>query len=234
MRKLCVRQTIACIILFSPAIAHAYECETEDGLKFSSSRALNEKFSLALVDCTPETQPTAVSEQLHLYDAPTTALAVISAGRILPPPIVVASRGSIGPSLYAAQTAAVGRDYDIDPDLLRAVMHVESRGDAAAISPKGARGLMQVMPATARRFGVREPLVELSDPMVNIRTGAAYLKTLQGRFGNNLELVLAAYNAGEGAVIKYGRKIPPYRETQGYVTSVLGRYQTLVSARGGQ
>ncbi|MGR4862161.1 lytic transglycosylase domain-containing protein [Caulobacter sp. LARHSG274] len=158
---------------------------------------------------------------------------MISAGRLLPPPLVVASRG-LGTTPYAAQTAAAARDYDIDPDLLRAVMHVESRGDAAAVSPKGARGLMQIMPATARRFGVREPLVELNDPRTNIRTGAAYLKTLQGRFGNDLELVLAAYNAGEGAVIKYGLKTPPYRETQNYVTSVLGRYRTLVSARGGQ
>jgi soluble lytic murein transglycosylase-like protein len=234
MRKFCVAPTIACLILISSHSALAYECETEDGLKFSSTQALNEKFSLALADCKAETQPTAASEQLRLYDAPLTATAVISAGRMTPTPIVVASRGSIGTALYASQTAAVARDYDIDPDLLRAVMHVESRGNAAAVSPKGARGLMQIMPATARRFGVREPLVELSDPMVNIRTGAAYLKNLQHRFGNNLELVLAAYNAGEGAVIKYGLKTPPYRETQGYVTSVMGQYRTFVSARGAQ
>ncbi|SFJ68135.1 Transglycosylase SLT domain-containing protein [Caulobacter sp. UNC279MFTsu5.1] len=234
MRKFCVAPTIACLILTISSQALAYECETEDGLKFSSPQALNEKFSLALADCRAETQPTAASEQLRLYDAPVTATAVISAGRITGTPIVVASRGLAGTALYAAQTAAAARDYDIDPDLLRAVMHVESRGDAAAVSPKGARGLMQIMPATARRFGVREPLVELSDPMVNIRTGAAYLKTLQRRFGNNLELVLAAYNAGEGAVIKYGLKTPPYRETQGYVTSVMGQYRTFVSARGAQ
>lgn len=233
MRKLCVASPVACVILFSPHIAQAYECETEDGLKFSSTQALNEKFSLALSDCKAETQPTAASEQLQLYDAPATVTAVISAGRAAPPPIVVA-RAATGSARYASQTAAVARDYDIDPDLLRAVMHVESRGNAGAVSPKGARGLMQIMPATARRFGVREPLVELSDPMINIRTGAAYLKTLQGRFGNNLELVLAAYNAGEGAVIKYGHKTPPYRETQGYVTSVMGQYRTLVSSRGGQ
>jgi soluble lytic murein transglycosylase-like protein len=233
MRKLCVAPTIVCTILFSPIVAYGFECETEDGLRFSSPQALNEKFSLALADCTAETQPTAASEQLRLYDAPATTMAVISAGRIAPPLVVTRSAAG-GTALYASQTAAVARDYDIDPDLLRAVMHVESRGNAAAVSPKGARGLMQIMPATAKRFGVREPLVELSDPMINIRTGAAYLKTLQGRFGNNLELVLAAYNAGEGAVIKYGLKTPPYRETQGYVTSVMGRYRALVSARGGR
>lgn len=233
MRKLCVAPTIVCTILFSPIVAYAFECETEDGLRFNSPQALNEKFSLALANCTAETQPTVASEQLRLYDAPATTMAVISAGRI-PPPLVVTRSATGGTALYASQTAAVARDYDIDPDLLRAVMHVESRGNAAAVSPKGARGLMQIMPATAKRFGVREPLVELSDPMTNIRTGAAYLKTLQGRFGNNLELVLAAYNAGEGAVIKYGLKTPPYRETQGYVTSVMGRYRALVSARGGQ
>jgi len=234
MRKFCVAPAIACLIFLTSTSALAYECETEDGLKFSSSQALNEKFSLALADCKTETQPTAVSEQLQLYDAPVTATAVISAGQLATTSMAAASRGSIGPALYAAQTAAVARDYNIDPDLLRAVMHVESRGDAAAVSPKGARGLMQIMPATAKRFGVREPLIELSDPMINLRTGAAYLKDLQRRFGNNLELVLAAYNAGEGAVIRYGLKTPPYRETQGYVTSVLGQYRTLVSARGSQ
>jgi soluble lytic murein transglycosylase-like protein len=234
MRKFCVAPTIACLMLLSAYPTLAYECETEDGLKFSSTQALNEKFSLALADCSVETQPTAASEQLRLYDAPLTATAVISAGRMAVTPVVVASRGLTGTALYASQTAAVARDYNIDPDLLRAVMHVESRGNAAAVSPKGARGLMQIMPATAKRFGVRDPLVELSDPMINIRTGAAYLKNLQNRFGNNLELVLAAYNAGEGAVIKYGLKTPPYRETQGYVTSVMGQYRTFVSARGAQ
>ncbi|WP_332873012.1 lytic transglycosylase domain-containing protein [Caulobacter hibisci] len=173
-----------------------------------------------------------MSEQLRLYDGPQLASAVISAGRVAPAPVVL-SRTATGPTLYAPLVAAAGRDFDIDPDLLRAVMHVESRANPRALSPKGARGLMQIMPATARRFGVRDPDLELGDPMVNIRTGAAYLKTLQGHFGNDLELVLAAYNAGEGAVMKHGRKIPPYRETQGYVTSVLDRYRGFVSARGG-
>jgi len=234
MRKFCVAPTVALLILITSSPALAYECETEGGLKFSSTQALNEKFSLALADCTTETQPTSASEQLRLYDAPVTATAVISAGRMVAATPATPARGSTGTAFYATQTAAVGRDYNIDPDLLRAVMHVESRGNAAAVSPKGARGLMQIMPATARRFGVREPSIELNDPMINIRTSAAYLKNLQHRFGNNLELVLAAYNAGEGAVIKHGFKTPPYRETQGYVTSVLAQYHALISARGSQ
>ncbi len=232
MRKFRVVASSVCLVLFCSSPVFAYECVTADGLKFSSALPINEKFSLARIDCVQETQPTGVSEQLRLYDGPQMATAVISAGRISPAPVVIV-RGARGPALYAPLVAAVGRDFDIDPDLLQAVMHVESRANPGAISPKGARGLMQIMPATAKRFGVRDPAVELDDPMVNIRTGAAYLKTLQGHFGNDLELVLAAYNAGEGAVMKYGRKIPPYRETQGYVTSVLDRYRGLVSARGG-
>lgn len=232
MRKFRVLASGVSLVFFFTTPVFAYECETDDGLKFSSALPINEKFSLAQIDCVAETQPKGVSEQLSLYDGPQMASAVISAGRWSSPTASVA-RIPGAPVRYAAQMEAAARDYDIDPDLLRAVMHVESRGNPGAVSHKGARGLMQIMPATAKRFGVRDPHVELGDPMINIRTGAAYLKTLQGHFGNDLELVLAAYNAGEGAVMKYGRKIPPYRETQGYVTSVLERYRGFVSARGG-
>ena len=229
MRKLCLGVSAYCVILFPPALGFAYECETFSGLKFDSTHALNEKFTLALADCSAETKAPVGSEQLRLYDTDE-ATRIISAGRyqatapvaMKPPPAVN----------YAGQIAAVGRDFDIDPGFLAAVMHVESRGNPKAVSPKGARGLMQVMPATASRMGVRDPIVALDDPVINLRTGAAYLKTLQKRFGNNLDLVLAAYNAGEGAVMKYGRKVPPYRETQGYVASVMDRYRGLRAAGG--
>jgi soluble lytic murein transglycosylase-like protein len=83
------------------------------------------------------------------------------------------------------------------------------------------------MPGTARRFGLDDPLRELLQPELNVAVGAEYLKTLQKRFGNDLSLVLAAYNAGEGAVEKYGRRIPPYPETQAYVRDVLATYAEL-------
>jgi hypothetical protein len=132
---------------------------------------------------------------------------------------------------FAAKMHSVAEDYDIDPLLLHAIAHVESRHNPDAISPAGALGLMQVMPATARRFGVNDPERELHDPLVNLKASSAYLKTLQGLFGNDLPLVLAAYNAGEGAVIKYDRQIPPYRETQAYVRDVMDRYKAFKGLR---
>lgn len=117
--------------------------------------------------------------------------------------------------------------YNIDPLFLHAIAHVESRHNPNAVSSAGARGVMQVMPATARRFGMINPSRDLFNPQLNLEVSSAYLKSLQSRFGNNLPLVLAAYNAGEGAVEKYGRRIPPYAETQGYVREVLNQYREL-------
>jgi soluble lytic murein transglycosylase-like protein len=130
----------------------------------------------------------------------------------------------------APRVLAVARTYDIDPLLLHAIAHVESRHNAQARSAAGALGVLQVMPATARRFGVGDAAVELYDPAVNLEVGAAYLKSLQARFGNDLELVLAAYNAGENAVERHGRSVPPYAETRAYVRQVLAEYGVLRAA----
>ncbi len=111
-------------------------------------------------------------------------------------------------------------DNGIDPDLIRAMMNQESGGKPGAVSPKGARGLMQLMPGTAARFGT----TDINDPDQNIRGGARYLKFLSDKFNGNPDLVIAGYNAGEGAVEKYGNKIPPYKETQQYVPAVKTRY----------
>lgn len=106
----------------------------------------------------------------------------------------------------------------LDPDLIKAVVDQESRGNPRAVSPKGARGVMQLIPATAQRFGVTDPY----DPEQSIRGGTDYLKFLNDRYKGNRDLVLAGYNAGEGAVDKYGG-IPPYRETRNYVRSINAR-----------
>ncbi len=121
------------------------------------------------------------------------------------------------------------RRHDIDPLLLHAIAHVESRHNPAAVSPAGARGVMQVMPATGARFGVARPAA-LHEARTNIEVSATYLKLLQRRFGNQLQLVLAAYNAGEGAVERHGRRIPQNGETPGYVQQVLAEYRALSSA----
>src|SRR5688500_774065 len=106
----------------------------------------------------------------------------------------------------------------IRPDLVRAVIQVESAFNPRAVSPKGAMGLMQLMPATAAQFGVRDPF----NASENIRAGVTYLRQLLDRYHDDEQLALAAYNAGPNAVKKYGNKIPPYKETQNYVLKITG------------
>ncbi|AZG13892.1 MULTISPECIES: lytic transglycosylase domain-containing protein [Cupriavidus] len=119
---------------------------------------------------------------------------------------------------------------NVDPALVKAVMAVESGFNASAVSPKGAIGLMQVIPDTGARFGVaadkrRTVEQKLADPKLNIAAGVRYLRFLMALFPDNLELVLAAYNAGEGAVQRYNNQIPPYPETRQYVSTVLEFYR---------
>ena len=113
----------------------------------------------------------------------------------------------------------------VEPDLLRAVIVVESGFNSRAVSKKGAIGLMQLMPATAMRYGVSDPY----DPRQNVHAGAYYLKYLIDRFGHNIRLALAAYNAGEDAVLRHGGHIPPYLETEAYVPKVLEIYRMLLN-----
>jgi len=108
------------------------------------------------------------------------------------------------------------RERHVRVDLVRAVMQVESAFNPRARSPKGALGLMQLMPATIQQFGVRDAF----DPGENVRAGVAYLRQLLDRYGNDETLALAAYNAGPGAVDKHGNTVPPYRETRNYVAQI--------------
>lgn len=122
--------------------------------------------------------------------------------------------------------------HQLDEELLKAMIATESGFDPQAVSPRGAVGLMQIMPATAERWGVSgdaQSSIEfkLTDPVLNIRTGARYLGHLLKLFSGRLELALAAYNAGEGAVQRAGNRIPNIRETQNYVKTVLQLYAML-------
>lgn len=121
------------------------------------------------------------------------------------------------PLALAPMIREAARKHALSESLLTAVVAVESGFDPRAVSPKGAKGLMQLMPDTARRFGVKN-VFSVED---NLHGGAAYLKQLLALFDNDLALALAAYNAGEGAVMRAGRRIPAYPETRDYVSKVL-------------
>ena len=114
-----------------------------------------------------------------------------------------------------------GNKYELDPLLIYLVMREESGFNYRAVSHVGARGLMQLMPATARQLGVRN----IHDPVENVEAGTRYLKNLITLFAGDVNLALAAYNAGEDAVRRYGRRVPPFRETQSYVRRINVAYR---------
>jgi soluble lytic murein transglycosylase-like protein len=122
---------------------------------------------------------------------------------------------------YAPYVAAAARATKVNEDLIEAIIAVESAFNPLALSSTGALGLMQLMPATAERFGVTDRL----DPAQNILGGARYLSFLLNKFNNNLKLAVAAYNAGEGNVVKHRNRIPPFKETTKYVPKVLAYYK---------
>jgi soluble lytic murein transglycosylase-like protein len=125
---------------------------------------------------------------------------------------------------YDLAIAGASKANTVQAALVRAVIAVESGFNPRAVSKRGAVGLMQLLPATARRYGVKD----IYDPEQNIRAGTHYLSDLLVRFDSNLELALAAYNAGEEAVERYGRHIPPFAETLNYVPNVMRVYQRLM------
>jgi soluble lytic murein transglycosylase-like protein len=129
---------------------------------------------------------------------------------------------------YDSLIKSAARTHAVHAALIRAVILVESGFNPRAVSKRGAVGLMQLLPETAKRYGVSD----IYDPEQNIRAGTHYLSDLMARFGSDLNLTLAAYNAGENAVDRYGGQIPPFKETQKYVPNVLRIYRALMARRG--
>jgi len=228
---------LAALLAALPFFAQAQNCNAPLPKPGAPAPANGEKFSMIADQCDVLAAPfqTRRAAQLDLYDRRGGVAVAMppdtGAKDDVVPRVAVPVDGDAGRilSLAPAVTAAA-QAYGIDPLLLHAIAHVESRHRAGAVSPAGARGVMQVMPATARRFGVGDPERDLFDPATNLRTSAAYVKQLQERYRGDLRLVLAAYNAGEGAVDKHGRDVPPYPETQAYVRDVLAIHGRLTAA----
>jgi len=194
--------TFVCLVLCfgSAARADVYAYVDPDGTTHFSNVPTDQRYRLVLSSRTLDDGPSDAASAVHLNE------------------VLLARAERYEP--YIKEAARVA---DVDARLLHAVIVVESAFDERAISKQGARGLMQLMPATARRYGVRD----LFNPRQNIKAGASYLRDLLDRYGNDLQLVLAAYNAGEEAVDRHGHVIPPFKETQAYVPRVLGVYAAL-------
>ena len=202
----------ACALLAlaaAPCLADIYGFVDENGQAHFSDVRIDARYQLYM-----KTRPQAPAADA----APAAILGRAGAAETAPAP------GTAVPAQarkrYADMIRRVAREQKMDPALIHAVVSVESAYNASAMSPKGATGLMQLMPDTGKRFGTKD----LLNPLENLRAGSRYLRTLLARF-STMELALAAYNAGEGAVIKAGNAIPPYPETRAYVPRVLEFYE---------
>lgn len=182
--------------------ADIYGYVDENGTPHFSNLRLNDRYRLLKRD--PASRP-------QVSYAPATQA---------PEPEATVERAAPTGRPYAGLIRRVAHEEQVDPALLHAVVAVESGYNPRALSPKGAAGLMQLMPDTARRYAVSD----VWDPTQNLRAGARYLRDLLGTFNDNLTLALAAYNAGEQAVIRAGLRVPPYAETRSYVPRVLDYY----------
>ncbi|WP_448676585.1 lytic transglycosylase domain-containing protein [Delftia acidovorans] len=224
--------------LARPAHADLWAFVDERGITHFAAEALDERYRLYFRGSVYDSAEQGLKPPMVQAEAAADTDGSGDAGRRLQAHTRLQSFFDISPR-YKSVRGHLRKAADhtgVDYDLLKAVIAVESGFDAQAISPKGAVGLMQLMPATAQRFGVeasrqRSVQQQLADPAVNVPAGARYLNHLMGLFPGRLDLVLAAYNAGEGAVRRAGQAIPPFQETRNYVKAVLGIYEQLQGGR---
>jgi soluble lytic murein transglycosylase-like protein len=213
----------------APVRADIWGYVDEKGIPHFSSFQVDERYEVFLRE---QSEPEPYRVQPFNHPAATTNASVESETALPPPRMLVyfeelPSYKSVQHLLREASTK-----HGIDYALLQAIIATESGFDSRAVSPKGAVGLMQLIPPTAERYGVRAGkdasiAKKLTDPVVNIRAGASYLSDLIKMFPGQIELALAAYNAGEGAVQRAGNKIPNYPETKNYVKTVMQLYGAL-------
>jgi soluble lytic murein transglycosylase-like protein len=240
-RAACRRMLVAAGALVAVAALEARAQVCGGALPDSGAIASAEAGRFALIESGCQLAPNAApraAAQLLLYERGSATImmsappdALVGAARAARPAPAPAPDDRYVERILSVEpaVAAAARMHGVDPLLLHAIAHVESRHRAAAVSAAGALGLTQVMPATARRFGIDNPERSLFDPDTNLRACAAYLRALRGRYGDDLTRVLAAYNAGEEAVDRHGG-VPPYPETQAYVHEVLAVYARLTAA----
>jgi soluble lytic murein transglycosylase-like protein len=231
---------VATAVLAAVPFAQAQTCGGSLPTPASKDVVGGEKFRLIAQGCPGLAEPIRIQRapQLDLYERGSVTINMsepateesqpATPSQLAEPPGNVSERDIARVLKLTPAITAAAQAYNVDPLLLHAIAHVESRHNASAVSPAGARGVMQVMPATGRRFGVADEK-SLFDADANLRASASYLRTLRTRYGDDLRLVLAAYNAGEGAVDK-NAGIPPYPETQAYVRDVLAIYRRLTAA----
>ncbi len=208
----------------APALANVWKVVDEDGVIQFTNEPPGKKGQL-VIESSPLNAVTTSSGMAGLGSevSAKAAVAAINAS-----PTYQAVQGSL---------SAASQTHGVDVELLKALVVTESAFNTKAVSPKGAVGLMQIMPTTAQRYGVQADRgatvsAKLTDPELNIQTGTRYLADLLRLFGGQTELALAAYNAGEGAVARAGNRIPNYKETQFYVQKVMGIYRVLQSRAG--
>ena len=218
--------SIGFLLLISQQIAHAdvWGYIDERGVAHFASEKVDDRYEIFFKG--GESFDTSKVMPLPA-DAPRpAAAAAISA---VPPRLLAFFDASPNYKTVKPHLHEAAKTHKIDYELLQALIATESGFDAGAVSPKGAIGLMQIMPDTARRFGVdtdKKMVIEkkLADPKINVKTGSRYLRLLLNMFPGRLDLALASYNAGEGAVQRAGNQIPNYKETQNYVKTVMGLY----------
>ena len=200
----------------APCSADIYRYIDENGGMHFSDVRLDARYELFMKT---RTVPAETAPAASIEAGPSAPLAAAAAASPSFKPTKINAR-------FADMVAQVAREQKVEPALLHAVITVESAYNPRAKSPKGATGLMQIMPNTGKRYGV----TDLLNPIKNITAGAKYLRDLLGMFGNDMRLAVAAYNAGEGAVMRNGNNIPPYAETQAYVPRVLKYYESYRAA----